>query len=80
MEKLSIAQLHCCRKHQGGAMANELDNIEALEAKETGKKLPIGWLLLFWALILWGIYYFVAYTPAISGWSQGKAYEESMTK
>jgi hypothetical protein len=61
-------------------MANELDNIEALEAKETGKKLPIGWLLLFWALILWGIYYFVSYTPSISGWSQGKAYEESMTK
>jgi len=61
-------------------MANELDNIEALEAKETRKKLPIGWVLLFWALILWGIYYFVAYTPGISGWSQGKAYEESMTK
>jgi hypothetical protein len=29
-------------------------------------------------LILWGIYYFIAYTPAISGWSQQKAYEESV--
>jgi len=68
------------QKVQGGAMANDLDNIEALEAKETEKKLPLGWLLLFWALILWGIYYCVAETPWISGWSQGKAYEESISK
>jgi len=59
-------------------MANELDNIEAFEAKETSKKIPIGWQLLFWGLILWGIFYFVSYTPGISGWSQGKAYEESI--
>jgi choline-glycine betaine transporter len=63
-----------------GNMVEEYDDIEALEAKETANKLPIGWQILFWGLILWGIYYFVAYTPAISGWSQAKAYEESINK
>jgi choline-glycine betaine transporter len=59
-------------------MTEELDDIEKLEAKETYRQLPLGWLILFWGLIIWGVYYFVAYTPAISGWSQGKAYEESI--
>lgn len=59
-------------------MIDDIDNIENFEAKETSKKIPVGWQLLFWGLILWGIYYFVSYTPAISGWSQGKAYEESI--
>ena len=61
-------------------MAEDIDNIEEFEAKETLGKLPLGWLILFWALIAWGIYYFAAYTPAISGWSQEKAYEESLKK
>ncbi len=59
-------------------MTEELDNIHDFEAKETAKKLPIGWQILFWGLILWGIYYTVAHTPAISGWSQEKAYSESL--
>jgi hypothetical protein len=61
-------------------MAEEMDDIEKLEAKDTAKKLPIGFVILFWALIAWGIFYFVAYTPAISGWSQAKAYEKSLEK
>ncbi|MEW6601969.1 MAG: cbb3-type cytochrome c oxidase N-terminal domain-containing protein [Nitrospirota bacterium] len=61
-------------------MAEETENIEALEAKETSKKLPVGWLILFWGLIIWGVYYFITYTPSISGWSQEKAYQESITK
>ncbi len=62
-------------------MANEeIDNIEKFEAKETSKKLPRGWLILFIGLIVWGVYYIAAYTPAISGWSQEKAYEESLKK
>jgi len=61
-------------------MADELDNIEKFEAKDTSKKLPIGWLLLFWGLILWGIYYLYAYTPSLGGWSQEKAYQESLKK
>ena len=65
---------------KGGFMTEELDNIEDFEAKETARKLPVGWLILFWGLIIWGVYYFVSYTPAISGWSQEKAYEESVNK
>jgi choline-glycine betaine transporter len=61
-------------------MVNESDNMEVFEAKDTANKLPVGWLILFWGLILWGIYYFVAYTPAISGWTQSTAYEESIKK
>jgi hypothetical protein len=61
-------------------MADDLDDIKAFEAKETSRKLPVGWLILFWGLIIWGIYYFVAYTPSISGWSQEKAYEDSIKK
>lgn len=59
-------------------MADEMDNIGEFDAKETAKTLPAGWLLLFIGLIIFGIYYFVAYTPEISGWSQEKAYEESL--
>ena len=59
-------------------MAEELDNIHDMEAKDTANKIPIGWLILFWGLILWGIYYFAAHTPAISGWSQEQAYQDSL--
>jgi hypothetical protein len=59
-------------------MSEDLDVMEEFEAEETANALPIGWLLLFWGLIIWGVYYFVAYTPEISGWSQEKAYEESI--
>ena len=61
-------------------MEEDLDNIEAFEAKDTGRKLPAGWLILFWGLIIWGVYYLVSYTPSISGWSQSKAYEDSVRK
>jgi choline-glycine betaine transporter len=59
-------------------MADDIDNLNKFEAKNTSKKLPLGWLLLFWGLILWGVYYTVAHTPAISGWSQQRAYTESL--
>ncbi len=61
-------------------MADELDDIRAFEAKETAHTLPKGWVILFWALILWGIYYFYAYSPSLGGWSQEQAYEESVRK
>lgn len=61
-------------------MAEDLDNTEEFEAKDTSRKLPMGWLILFLGLIVWGIYYIAAYTPAISGWTQEKAYEESIKK
>jgi hypothetical protein len=59
-------------------MTEPLDNIDEFEAKETSHHLPLGWQLLFWGLILWGVYYAVAHTPAISGWSQESAYTESL--
>jgi hypothetical protein len=46
------------------------DDLSAFEAKETTRKLPVGWVLLFWGLIVWGIWYLWAYTPALGGWSQ----------
>ncbi len=55
-------------------------NIHDMERKDTKNKLPAGWLLIFVGLIVFGIYYCVAYTPGISGWSQVKAYEESLKK
>jgi hypothetical protein len=59
-------------------MSDDLDKIESFEAKETSHTLPVGWLILFWALILWGIFYLYTYTPSLGGWSQGGAYEESL--
>lgn len=61
-------------------MAEELDSLKEFETEETlRRKIPIGWLILFWALILWGIYYFASYTPGISGWSQEKAFLEQQS-
>ncbi len=58
---------------------NELpDTADALQAKEPVSKIPLGWWLLFWGLIVWGVYYAWTYTPSLGGWSQGKAYEESV--
>lgn len=56
---------------------DDMDNIHDFEAEDTAKKLPLGWQLLFWGLILFGIYYAVAYTPLFTGWSQERAYTET---
>lgn len=61
-------------------MTEQLDNIEEFESKETGRRVPRGWQALFWGLILWGIFYVAAYTPAIGGWSQETAYTKSLNK
>ena len=65
------------------AMDDKLDELREFlveESVDAKRQIPLGWLILFWGLILWGIYYFVSYTPGISGWSQEKAYEESVKK
>ncbi len=50
---------------------NELpDTPEALERKETAKTVPLGFWVLFFGLILWGVYYWWTYTPSLGGWSQ----------
>ena len=57
-------------------MVDELpDSAEAMEAKDTAKRLPAGWLLLFFGLIAWGLYYLWAYSPWSTGWTQAKEYE-----
>jgi cytochrome c oxidase cbb3-type subunit 3 len=48
------------------------------EIKEEHNKLPLGWVLFFIGVIAWLIYYIVAYTPGISGWSFNKNFDESM--
>lgn len=57
---------------------NDFDDISKFERHETSKKLPLGWLIMAVGLVVFGIYYFVAYTPGISGWSQTNEYEESV--
>lgn len=49
---------------------HEMDDLSAFEAKETSRKLPVGWVLLFWGLIAWGAWYLWTYTPSLGGWSQ----------
>jgi len=57
---------------------NEIpDTAEAMEAKETAGKLPVGWLLLFFGLIAWGAVYLYLYSPATTGWSQAGEYAKA---
>ncbi len=58
-------------------MAEDSDNIHDFEAKDSSRILPLGWQILFWGLILWGIYYTVMYTPSLGGWSQEREYSET---
>lgn len=53
------------------------DTAEAMENKETAHRLPLGWLVLFFGLIAWGVVYLWLYTPALGGWSQAGAYEKA---
>lgn len=53
----------------------QLDDLEQFEAKETSRKLPAGWVLLFWGLIAFGAYYLWAYTPSLGGWAQTRDLE-----
>jgi hypothetical protein len=57
------------------AFEPELDDVASFEAKETSHKIPAGWSLLFWGLIVWGAYYLWAYTPALGGWQQAQDVE-----
>lgn len=59
-------------------MQEEFDNLEEFQREDTENVLPLGWLILFIGLIVFGIYYTYAYTPAFTGWSQEKQLEESM--
>ena len=52
------------------AFKPELDDPSTFEAKDTARKIPVGFSLLYWGLILFGAYYLWAYTPAFGGWRQ----------
>jgi multidrug resistance efflux pump len=59
------------------AIDNELpDTAEAMEAKETADTLPIGWQVLFYGLIAWGVYYLYMYSPWTTGWTQAGELEQ----
>ena len=59
------------------AIDNELpDTAEAMEAKETENTLPVGWQVLFYGLIAWGVYYLWAYSPWSTGWTQAGELEK----
>lgn len=55
--------------------SDELDDLEKFEAKETSHTIPVGYGVLFFGLILWGLWYLWAYSPWGSGWSQAKDLE-----
>ena len=61
------------------AIDSELpDTAEGLEAKDTANLLPVGWQVLFYGLILWGVYYLYAYSPWSTGWTQAGELEAEM--
>jgi hypothetical protein len=53
------------------------DTAEAMEARETAHRLPVGWLLLFFGLIAWGAAYLWLYSPATTGWTQAGEYQKA---
>ena len=54
---------------------DEQDDIPSLNRKDTENNLPLGWVIFFVALIIWGIYYIYAYTPMFTNWTPNGAYE-----
>ncbi|MFO0582024.1 MAG: hypothetical protein U0229_07125 [Anaeromyxobacter sp.] len=48
------------------------DDLSKFEAKETAHKIPVGWAILFWGLVLWMPYYLWTNSPALGGWSQSQ--------
>lgn len=55
---------------------DEQDDIPSMNRKDTEHNLPLGWVILYVALIIWGVYYLYAYTPMFTGWTQNGAYEQ----
>jgi len=50
------------------------------EPGEGHNSIPKGWLLFFFSVIIFLLWYIVSFTPAISGWSFYKGFEEEMAK
>lgn len=54
------------------------DTAEAMEAKGTEHALPVGWLVLFFGLIVFGAVYLWLYSPATTGWSQAGEFDKAV--
>ncbi|ABS25428.1 cbb3-type cytochrome c oxidase N-terminal domain-containing protein [Anaeromyxobacter sp. Fw109-5] len=65
------------RQHIDAQLEDDLHAFESPE--ETAHKLPVGWLVLFFGLIAWGVWYLWAFTPSLGGWSQAKELEGGAT-
>ena len=53
------------------AVTSELpDTAEGMERKETAHALPLGFILLYGGLVLWGVWYLWAFSPWSTGWTQ----------
>lgn len=52
--------------------ADQEDDLSKFEAKETSHSIPAGYLVLYFGLILWGLWYLWAYSPWGSGWTQAQ--------
>jgi hypothetical protein len=59
-------------------MADNYDNLESFVRNDTEKNMPIGWVILFVLLVLFGAYYIISFTPEITGWSQYSEFVEAM--
>lgn len=57
---------------------SNLEHGEFDGVKEADNKIPLGWLVFFIALILWGIWYIASFTPQISGWSFRGEFDRQM--
>ncbi len=51
---------------------------EPIGKMEAHNKVPLGFLVLLFGLIAFGVYYIAAYTPEIGGWSQYKVLSKEM--
>jgi hypothetical protein len=59
-------------------MADNYDDIESFTRHDTEKKMPLGWVILFVLLVLFGAYYVISFTPEITGWSQYSEFAEAI--
>ena len=48
-----------------------------MERQDTKKRLPLGWLMFFIGVIVWGVWYSLVYVP-IGTWSQGSEYDSKV--
>lgn len=59
-------------------LADKDDNLGDFERHDTKHTLPLGWLVLYGGLIVFGLYYSFAFTPLTGGWSQEGQYHEAL--